>query len=178
MTEKPSKSKSPAQWAYERIILYLKNFEEQLDHSEEVAMGFVGGDAGVLRIEGMGYFDPDIVTFYGADASGSRTQLVAIQMAPGSYAGTEILDADPTDVWPRLSPAAPGPRRHGVTWPIKSIRDSPTVQIKGTAAMADHKHGEMNTEVQEKTFEGFMRFTTRTVIVILVLLIGMAIFIT
>lgn len=50
--------------------------------------------------------------------------------------------------------------------------------IKGTAAMADHKHGEMNTEVQEKTFEGFMRFTTRTVIVILVLLIGMAIFIT
>ncbi len=44
--------------------------------------------------------------------------------------------------------------------------------------MADHKHGEMNTEVQEKTFEGFMRFTTRTVIVILVLLIGMAIFIT
>lgn len=76
MTEKPSKSKSPAQWAYERIILYLKNFEEQLDHSEEVAMGFVGGDAGVLRIEGMGYFDPDIVTFYGADASGSRTQLI------------------------------------------------------------------------------------------------------
>ena len=44
--------------------------------------------------------------------------------------------------------------------------------------MADHKHGEMNTEVQEKTFEGFMRFTTRTVIVILVLIIGMAIFIT
>ncbi len=30
-----------------------------------------------------------------------RTQLVAIRMAPGSYAGTEIIDADPDDVWPR-----------------------------------------------------------------------------
>ena len=39
-------------------------------------MGFVGGDAGVLRIEGIGFFDPDIVTFYGADGTGARTQLV------------------------------------------------------------------------------------------------------
>jgi hypothetical protein len=39
-------------------------------------MGFTGGDVGVLRIEGMGYFDPDIVTFYGTDGSGSRTQLI------------------------------------------------------------------------------------------------------
>ncbi len=29
-----------------------------------------------------------------------RTQLVVIEMAPGSYAGTEILDADAADVWP------------------------------------------------------------------------------
>ncbi|MDF3415551.1 hypothetical protein HKX54_13860 [Sulfitobacter sp. M57] len=68
--------KSPAQWAYERTVLYLKNFEEQLDNEHEVAMGFAGGDAGVLRIEGMGYFDPDIVTFYGTDPAGGRTQLV------------------------------------------------------------------------------------------------------
>ena len=44
--------------------------------------------------------------------------------------------------------------------------------------MADHKHGEMNIETQEQTFEGFMRFTTKTVIVILLIIIGMAIFIT
>lgn len=68
--------KSPARWAYERLILYIQNFEKQLDGEHEVAMGFVGGDAGVLRIEGMGYFDPDIVTFYGTDGSGARTQLV------------------------------------------------------------------------------------------------------
>lgn len=74
--QKPVDSKSPARWAYERLILYIRNFEEQLDATHEVAMGFTGGDAGVLRIEGMGYFDPDIVTFYGSDGSGARTQLI------------------------------------------------------------------------------------------------------
>ena len=34
------------------------------------------------------------------DADG-RTQLVAIRMASDSYAGTEIIDADPDEVWPR-----------------------------------------------------------------------------
>lgn len=68
--------KSPARWAYERLILYIQNFEEQLDNEHEVAMGMTGGDAGVLRIEGMGYFDPDIVTFYGSDPTGAKTQLI------------------------------------------------------------------------------------------------------
>lgn len=73
---RPIKGKSAAQWAYERLILYIRNFEKQLDSEHEVAMGFTGGDAGVLRIEGMGYFDPDIVTFYGTDGQGGRTQLI------------------------------------------------------------------------------------------------------
>lgn len=56
---KPVEQKSPAQWAYERTVLYLKKFEEGLDDGHEIAMGFAGTDAGVLKIEGMGYFDPD-----------------------------------------------------------------------------------------------------------------------
>ena len=40
--------------------------------------------------------------------------------------------------------------------------------------MADHKHGEMNTFVQEKTFEGFIKFTTKSVIVIAVILVFLA----
>ncbi len=43
--------------------------------------------------------------------------------------------------------------------------------------MAEHEHGSMNTDVQEKTYDGFMSFVTKSVIVILVLLVGMAIFI-
>ena len=72
----PSANKSPAQWAYERIIIYIQNFEKQLDNDEEVGMGFVGGDAGVIKIEGLGFYDPDLVTFYGSDGTGAKTQLI------------------------------------------------------------------------------------------------------
>lgn len=68
--------KSPARWAYERLVQYIRNFEAQLDAGEEVAMGFAGSEAGVLRIEGLGYYDPDILTFYGRDEEGLKTQLV------------------------------------------------------------------------------------------------------
>lgn len=74
--KKPVKNKSPAEWAYERLVLYIQTFEEQLDADHEVAMGFVGGEAGILRIEGIGFFDPDMITFYGSDAQGVRTQLI------------------------------------------------------------------------------------------------------
>lgn len=71
-----AETKSPARWAYERLILYIQNFEKQLDNEHEVAMGFAGDSSGVIRIEGMGYFDPDIITFYGSDPAGAKTQLV------------------------------------------------------------------------------------------------------
>lgn len=76
LARKPRDQKSPAEWAYERLILYIKGFEEQLDARHEIAMGFAGGDAGVMRIEGLGYLDPDMVTFYGRGDDGTRTQLV------------------------------------------------------------------------------------------------------
>ncbi len=68
--------KGPAEWAYDRIILYIRNFEKQLDSDQEVAMGFAGSDAGVLRIEGLGFYEPDLITFYGQDEAGMKTQLI------------------------------------------------------------------------------------------------------
>jgi hypothetical protein len=76
VSKKPVDQKSPAEWAYERLILYIKNFEETLDNEHEAAMGFTDTGGGILRIEGLGYFDPDMVTFYGADQTGARVQLV------------------------------------------------------------------------------------------------------
>ncbi|MEP5761934.1 MAG: DUF6173 family protein [Litoreibacter sp.] len=76
VAKKPVDQKSPAEWAYERLILYIKNFEEKLDNNHEVAMGFTGGDAGVMKIEGIGFYAPDIITFYGSDPSGIRTQQI------------------------------------------------------------------------------------------------------
>lgn len=68
--------KSPAEWAYDRIVQYIRNFEQQLDANEEVAMGFAGSDAGVLKIEGLGFYEPDLLTFYGRDDDGMKTQLI------------------------------------------------------------------------------------------------------
>lgn len=68
--------KSAAQWAYERIILYIQNFEKQLDNDHEVGLGFAGGGAGMIKIDGLGYYDPDIVTYYGTNESGAKTQLI------------------------------------------------------------------------------------------------------
>lgn len=69
-------NKSAARWAYERIILYIQNFEKQLDNEHEVGMGLANGGAGIIKIEGLGYYDPDIVTYYGVNESGAKTQLI------------------------------------------------------------------------------------------------------
>jgi hypothetical protein len=71
-----AKPKSPAEWAHDRLVAYIRNFEKQLDARQEIAMGFASDESGVLRIEGLGYFDPDIITFYGRDESGAKTQLI------------------------------------------------------------------------------------------------------
>lgn len=42
--------------------------------------------------------------------------------------------------------------------------------------MAEHEHGSMDTDVQEKTFNGFMTWVTRTSIAIVVILVLMAVF--
>lgn len=40
---------------------------------------------------------------------------------------------------------------------------------------SDHKHGEMDTEVQEKTFEGFVKSTTYFCISVFVILVFLAV---
>lgn len=40
--------------------------------------------------------------------------------------------------------------------------------------MAEHKHGEMDIREHEKTFDGFIRFSIWTTVVILVLLVFLA----
>jgi len=40
--------------------------------------------------------------------------------------------------------------------------------------MADHKHGEMNIEVHEKTFAGFVRATAWSIVAIIIAVIFMA----
>lgn len=42
--------------------------------------------------------------------------------------------------------------------------------------MADHKHGSMDIRVQEKTFEGFIKMSVRSVYAIIAIVVIMAIF--
>ncbi|MCA0846546.1 aa3-type cytochrome c oxidase subunit IV [Salipiger thiooxidans] len=42
--------------------------------------------------------------------------------------------------------------------------------------MAEHKHGTMDITDQEKTFHGFIKFVIRSVVVIFVIVVIMAIF--
>ncbi|WP_146586539.1 aa3-type cytochrome c oxidase subunit IV [Puniceibacterium confluentis] len=42
--------------------------------------------------------------------------------------------------------------------------------------MAEHKHGSMDITTQEQTFDGFMSFVAKSVIVILFLVVLLAIF--
>ena len=39
-----------------------------------------------------------------------------------------------------------------------------------------HKHGSMNTEVHEKTFDGFVKFAKWTVVAIIAILVFLALF--
>lgn len=76
-TAKPAQPpKSPAESAHDRLVAYIRAFEAQLDVAEEVAMGFAGDAAGILRIEGIGFHAPDMLAFYGHDSSGAKAQLI------------------------------------------------------------------------------------------------------
>ncbi len=41
--------------------------------------------------------------------------------------------------------------------------------------MAEHQHGSMDTRVHEKTFEGFMKLSARSAMVIIAILVVLAI---
>ena len=72
----PTAQLGASQSVFNRILDYIRTFEQQLDRNQEIAMGFAASEGGVLRIEGLGFSDPDLITFYGRDESGLKTQLI------------------------------------------------------------------------------------------------------
>ena len=59
-----------------------------------------------------------------------------------------------------------------VTIILKLVKQDTTV--KEFKMATEHKHGSMDTEVQEKTFAGFINWTTITVIVCILALVFIA----
>ena len=55
---------------------------------------------------------------------------------------------------------------------LKLVKQDTT--LKEYKMATEHKHGSMDTEVQEKTFAGFINWTTKTVIVCILALLFIA----
>lgn len=72
----PEAAESPACSAHARLLSAIADFEDGLDDAHEVALGLAGSEAGILRIEGIGWIDPDILTFDGTDDDGIRMRMV------------------------------------------------------------------------------------------------------
>lgn len=71
------KSLNPAKWTYERLAKYIKNFESSLDDEHEIGARLVSfGSAVTFHIEDMGYYGPDIISFYGKNDQGESLQLI------------------------------------------------------------------------------------------------------
>lgn len=58
------------------LVAAIADFEADLDDAHEVALGFAGSEVGILRIEGIGWIEPDTLTFDGTDEAGIRTRMI------------------------------------------------------------------------------------------------------
>src|SRR5262245_25562573 len=73
----PSPPQSPAESVFRRLVLYIREFEAQLDQNHEVGGRMVSfGSMVQFHIVDMGFWGPDIITFDGVDENGSRMKLI------------------------------------------------------------------------------------------------------
>jgi hypothetical protein len=78
-----------------------------------------------------------------------------------------------------LTPRPAGADRPGnLRYPVTDKRPRIDIGEPNMGDDSDYKHGEMDISAQEKTFAGFMRFSTNVVIICLLIVIGLAIFAT
>ncbi|QLQ13397.1 MAG: hypothetical protein HZY74_09065 [Brevundimonas sp.] len=68
---------NPAEWAFVRLSKLIEDFEKGLNQDEEVAARVVGlpGD-GLMQIEDIGFWGPDMILFLGKNADGKPMRLI------------------------------------------------------------------------------------------------------
>lgn len=68
---------NPAEWAYERLVRSINEFEQRLDDEHEIGGRLVNfGAAMTFHIEDLGYWGPDFVKFYGVNDDGQPLELI------------------------------------------------------------------------------------------------------
>lgn len=65
-----------ADWMFERIVRSLQAFEASLSQDQDVGLRFAALPGDVLRIENVGYWNPDMIKFYGTTGDGNRYELI------------------------------------------------------------------------------------------------------
>ncbi len=67
----------PAKSMRERLLKYIKDFEQELDDEHELGARLVSfGQAVTFHVERVGYYGSDMISFYGWDERGQAVQLV------------------------------------------------------------------------------------------------------
>lgn len=73
----PTPPSSPAESVFRRLVMYIREFEAQLDQDQEIGGRMVSfGTTVQFHIVDMGFWGPDIITFDGVDERGSRMKLI------------------------------------------------------------------------------------------------------
>lgn len=68
---------NPSRSAYERLSTYIKEFENNLDDEHEIGARLVSfGSTVTFHIHDIGYYGPDIITFFGKNDEGQSVQLI------------------------------------------------------------------------------------------------------
>lgn len=71
------KMPNPAKWMYERLMEYINNFEKDLDEDHEIGARLVSfGQTVTFHIQEIGYYGPDIISFYGINENNETVQLI------------------------------------------------------------------------------------------------------
>lgn len=69
--------KMNAQWMYERLVKSIIDFEQNLDEEHEVAAQLVSfNNNETFNIMDVGFWDPDLIIFFGMSPQGNRIQLM------------------------------------------------------------------------------------------------------
>lgn len=84
-----------ADWAYEKIMDQIRDFEAELDKDHEVGVSLAAfGAPTVMAVESLGYQNPDILYFYGT-VNGRPAQLIQ-HVSQLNFLLTSVDRADPT----------------------------------------------------------------------------------
>ena len=68
---------NPAEWTYERLVKQIVKFEAKLSADEELGGRFVTAPKdGAIHIADIGYWNPDMLIFYGTDSDGRSIELL------------------------------------------------------------------------------------------------------